>query len=96
MPHPAVFELVARMARDAEKRHKDLVLFGELAADPQRAPFHVGTGIRHFAIAPVRLRALLRVLSRYSVEECRKVTARILEAPRTLDVQRVLVGIDTD
>lgn len=96
MPHPAVFELVARMARDAEKRHKDLVLFGEMAADPQRAPFHVGAGIRHFAIAPVRLRALLRVLSRYSVEECRRIAARILEAPRTLDVQRVLVGIETE
>ena len=96
MPHPAVFELVARMARDAEKRHKELMLFGELAADPQRAPFHVGAGIRHFAIAPVRLRAMLRVLARYSVEECRRIATRVLEAPRTLDVQRVLVGIETD
>jgi phosphoenolpyruvate-protein kinase (PTS system EI component) len=92
--HPAVFELLARMAKDAERREKALVLFGESAADPLRMPFYVGVGFRSFSLAPVRLRAVLKVLARYSVEECRKIAARILEAPRALDVQKVLVNLD--
>lgn len=94
MVHPAVFEMLARMAKDAERREKGLVLFGESAADPVRFPFYLGVGYRSFAIAPVRLRAALRVLSRYSIDECRRIAARILEAPRTLDVQKVLVNLD--
>lgn len=95
MVHPSVFEMLARMARTAEKREKPLLLFGESAADPVRFPFYVGVGYRAFSIAPVRLRGVLRVLARYTVDECRRISARILEAPRTLDVQKVLVNIDT-
>lgn len=94
MVHPAVFELLARQAKDAERRGKPLILFGESAADPARVPFYVGVGYRSFSIAPVRLRSVLRVLHRYSVDECRRIAARILEAPRTLDVQKVLVNLD--
>jgi phosphotransferase system enzyme I (PtsI) len=94
MVHPAVFEMLARMAKDAERREKPLILFGESAADPVRVPFYVGCGYRSFSIAPVRLRSVLRVLSRFSADECRRIAARILEAPRTLDVQKVLVGLD--
>lgn len=96
MVHPAVFELLARMAKDAERREKPLLLFGESAADPLRVPFYLGVGFRSFSIAPVRLRSMLKVLSRYTVEECRRIAARILEAPRTLDVQKVLVNLDTE
>lgn len=95
MVHPAVFEILARMSKDAERRDRPLVLFGESAADPVRMPFYVGVGYRSFSIAPVRLRGVLKVLARYSLEECRRIAARILEAPRTLDVQKVLVNIET-
>jgi phosphotransferase system enzyme I (PtsI) len=94
MVHPAVFEILARLAKDAERRGKPLILFGESAADPARLPFYLGTGYRSFSIAPVRLRSALRVIHRYSIEECRRIAARILEAPRTLDVQKVLVNLD--
>lgn len=95
MVHPAVFEMLARMSKDAERREKPLLLFGESAADPVRMPFYLGVGYRSFSIAPVRLRGVLKVLARYSLEECRRIAARILEAPRTLDVQKVLVNIET-
>ena len=94
MVHPAVFEVLARMCKDAERRKKPLVLFGESAAEPMRVPFYVGVGYRSFSVAPVRLRGMLKVLARYSVDECRRIAARMLEAPRTLDVQKVLVNLD--
>lgn len=96
MVHPSVFELLHRMARQAEQLEKPLILFGESAADPVRLPFYVGVGYRRFSVAPVRLRGVLKVLARYTVDECRRIAARILEAPRTLDVQKVLVNIDAD
>ena len=94
--HPGVFEILARMAKDAERRKKTLILFGESAADPVRMPFYLGVGYRSFSIAPVRLRGVTKVLARYTIEECRRIAARILEAPRSLDVQKVLVNLDLE
>lgn len=91
--HPALFELVARMSNEAKKAEKTLVLFGEGAADPMRVPFYVGVGITHFSIAPVRLNGMLKTLSRFTVGECAKISDKILNAPRALDVQRVLVRL---
>jgi len=94
--HPALFEVLLRMCKDAERREKPLVLFGESAADPVRLPFYLGVGYRSFSIAPVRLRAVLKVLERFTVEECRRIAARVLEAPRSLDVQKVLVNLEPE
>ncbi len=96
LPHPAVFETLARIAKEADQKDREVILFGETAADPVRLPFYIGAGFRRFSIAPVRLRGLLKVLRRYSAEECRRICARVLEAPRSIDVQRVLVSIETD
>jgi len=94
MVHPAVFETLGRMAKEAGRKSKPIVLFGESAADPERVPFYIGVGYRSFSVAPVRLRSMLRVLARYTTDECRRIAARMLEAPRTLDVQKVLVNLD--
>ena len=91
--HPALFELLGRMSKDVEKAGKKLILFGEGAADPMRVPFYVGVGIQDFSVAPARLNGMLQVLGRFSVTECRKISAKILNAPRSLDVQRVLVKL---
>ncbi|MHC5065283.1 MAG: phosphoenolpyruvate--protein phosphotransferase [Planctomycetota bacterium] len=91
--HPALFELIARMARDAARGDKKLILFGEGAADPERIPFYLGIGIRSFSVAPVRLKTMLKVLSRFNIDECRGIADKLLEAPRALDVQRVLLRV---
>ncbi len=91
--HPAQFELVSRMAKEASKAKKNLILFGEGAADPRRVPFYLGVGITSFSVAPVRLTGLLKVLRRFTVSECNKIADKILNAPRALDVQRVLVQL---
>ncbi|MHC4512180.1 MAG: phosphoenolpyruvate--protein phosphotransferase [Planctomycetota bacterium] len=91
--HPAQFELISRMAREASKAKKNLILFGEGAADQRRVPFYLGVGITSFSVAPVRLTGMLKVLRRFTVSECNKIADRILNAPRALDVQRVLVRL---
>lgn len=94
--HPALFELVGRMTKEAKKAKKPLVMFGEGAADPVRIPFYVGVGITDFSVAPVRLNGMLNVLRRFTVAECKKISDKILNAPRALDVQRVLVRLAED
>ncbi|MCA8943415.1 MAG: phosphoenolpyruvate--protein phosphotransferase [Planctomycetes bacterium] len=89
--HPAFFELIARMAREAKEHKKEIVLFGEAAADLSRLPFYLGVGIRAFSIAPVNADRLLDMCGKYTIDECRKIANRILEAPRSLDVQRLLL-----
>jgi len=94
--HPAQFELVSRMAKEARKASKDLVLFGEGAADRYRIPFYLGAGITSFSVAPVRLTGMLKVLRRFTIGECQQITDKILNAPRALDVQRVLVQLSDE
>lgn len=91
--HPAVFEVLARIAKETRRRRKNLLLFGEAAADPVRVPFYVGIGIKHFSIAPARLTPVLRTLRRFTLGECSKIAHAVLEAPRAIDVQRVLVQL---
>ena len=79
------------MAKEARAHKKDLVLFGEGAGDPSRLPFYLGVGIRSFSVAPVGFETVLDVCKKYTVDECRKIADRILEAPRALDVQRLLL-----
>ncbi len=89
--HPAFFELIARMAREAKSHNKDLVLFGEGAADASRLPFYLGVGIRSFSVAPVSFESVLDLCRKVTLDECRKIADRLLEAPRALDVQRLLL-----
>lgn len=95
IPHPAVFELVERISRDAQKAEKPAILFGEIAADPTFAPFFVGAGLRDFAIAPAHLSRMLDQCEKWSVTECKKITKELLAAPRALDVQRILMRCGT-
>ena len=91
--HPAVFEVLARLAKEARRRKKDLILFGESAADPVRVPFYIGVGIKQFSIAPARLTQMVKTLRRFTQPECVRIADAVLEAPRAIDVQRVLVQL---
>ncbi len=93
MVHPALFDLLNRMAREARSRRQRLVLFGEHAADPRLLPLFLGFGIRELSVAPVRMNGVLDVLRRYTIEECRGLAERVLAAPRALDVERILVQL---
>ncbi|MEM7199595.1 MAG: putative PEP-binding protein [Planctomycetota bacterium] len=95
MVHPALFELLNRMARECRESGQRLVLFGERAAESRLVPLYVGLGIRDFSVAPVRMGGLLKVLRRYTVDECRRIAEQVLQAPRALDVERALVQLDS-
>jgi phosphoenolpyruvate-protein kinase (PTS system EI component) len=96
MLHPALFELLNRMVREAKKSKQPLVLFGEHAGDPRLAPLFMGLGVREFSVAPVRMEGMLRALGRYTIDECRKLAEKVLQAPRALDVERILVKLDVN
>lgn len=88
--HPAMFELCARVASDAKAAKKPAVLFGEIAAQPSLLPFFLGAGYRDFAVAPAHMERMLDQFDRWTATECRKISKELLQAPRALDVQRIL------
>ncbi len=94
MVHPALFELLSRMAKDVTKKKQRLVLFGERAGDPRLLPLFLGLGIRDLSVAPVRMEGVLKVLARYTSDECRLLAERVLQAPRALDIERILVQLE--
>ena len=77
MVHPAVFETLARMSKDAARKGKQVVLFGETAAEPERVPFYIGVGYRSFSVAPARSRGSRgrRATSRWSAPKARSFPA---------------------
>lgn len=91
MYHPAMFELLHRLAQDAAELEKPLTLFGELAAQPELMPFYLGVGIRSFAIAPAHAAGVLEQVHKLTVDECQRTAEQLLQAPRALDVQRILL-----
>lgn len=94
--HPAMFELLSNITTAAAKSEKRVILFGEGAADPRRLPLFLGLGVRDFSVAPVRMRSMLQTLGRYTIPECQKIAEQILQAPRALDVERILVQLGAD
>lgn len=91
MHHPASFELGQRLAEDAEATGKNVVLFGELAAVPELLSYFVGVGFRDFAVAPAHAAMVLGTLRQLTAGESRKVAEQVLQAPRAMDVERVLL-----
>ena len=81
--------------RDVRASDQRLLLFGERAGDARLLPLFLGLGIRDLSVAPVRMNEVLKVLQRYSSDECRKIAERVLQAPRALDVERILVQLGT-
>ena len=43
--------------------------------------------------APARLTQMLKTLRRFTLPECTRIAEAVLEAPRAIDVQRVLVQL---
>ncbi|MBK8979395.1 MAG: phosphoenolpyruvate--protein phosphotransferase [Planctomycetes bacterium] len=91
MHHPATLELLQRLAQDAEAEEKRMVLFGELAASPELIPFLIGVGFRDFAVAPAHAATVLQTVRQLTVDECHRIAEAVLQAPRSLDVQRILL-----
>jgi phosphoenolpyruvate-protein phosphotransferase (PTS system enzyme I) len=78
---PAVLALVARVGEAGRARGKPVGVCGEAAADPLLAPVLVGLGVTSLSMAPPALADVRLVLSRQTLDDCRRLAGLALQAP---------------
>jgi phosphotransferase system HPr (HPr) family protein len=76
--HPAVLQLVARVARAAAAAGVSCSVCGDMASDPSLAVLLVGLGVRVLSAAPAMISAVREAIGRRSLAELQRLADRAL------------------
>lgn len=76
--HPAVLRAVARVARAAQERKREISLCGDMAAEQRMTPFLLGIGLRCFSVDPHAIPALQRCIQTVHLDEARRQAQELL------------------
>lgn len=85
--HPAVLSSLAYLAKIAKEKQIDLCLCGEMATDNSCLYAMIGMGIDQFSLSAPYIPHLKDFLSKVSLEEARKVTAKILQMSSSVEIR---------
>ncbi len=77
---PALLRLIAHCAGAGLAAHKPVTVCGEAAADPLLALVLVGLGVTSLSMSAHGIRPVQRSLAAHSLDECRNLATRALEA----------------
>lgn len=69
--HPVVLRCLLDIVATCRKSDRPLSIFGVTAVTPANLPFLIGTGLRHFCVAPVGLKEFLTTIRAVDVEKAR-------------------------
>lgn len=90
--HPAVLRLIQLTVDAGLRGNKPVTICGELGSYPLATPLLTGMGIDGISVAPSAIRSLAERLRTLHYEECKTLTARILQnAVSPDDVKREVV-----
>ena len=71
-PHPSLLRLIRMIVSAANTAHKNVILCGEMAADPSMIPILIGLGIREFSVAARHIALVKHTIRKWSIlEACR-------------------------
>lgn len=87
--HPAVWELIAKVAESANRHNKQVTVCGELASDPISAACMLGLGIHDLSMAPSKIAGVKNLLIGRSLEEMKKLGENVLECGTTEEVNNL-------
>ena len=76
--HPAMFRLVAHVARAFTGRGKDICVCGELGGDPAFAAALVGMGVRHLSMSASAIPAVKQLLANLTVPQAEEAARTAL------------------
>jgi phosphocarrier protein FPr/phosphocarrier protein len=88
---PAVLRLVDRCCRGAAAHGRPVGLCGGLASDPLAVPVLIGLGVSELSCAPAMVAEIKAVVRAVSLEQCRALADRVLQAATAAEV-RALAG----
>ena len=90
---PAVLRLIRRTIIVSRRRKIPINICGEMCGDPLYTMLLIGLGVRSMSAAPHSLPELKQTIRSVSVEECEKITRRVMMMENARDVEAYLRGI---
>lgn len=87
--HPAVWELIHKVAKSAKNHQKEVAVCGELASDPVAAACMLGMGINDLSMSPGKIAKVKDTLTRNSFTEMKALAEKVLDCSRTEEVNRL-------
>lgn len=88
--HPAVLKSLARIAKAANDRKKEISVCGEVAHDPEYIPFLLGIGIRTLSVYPKFLPYIQKEIQNLSLPDAESYAERLLDENSIAGTERVL------
>ena len=76
--HPAVLQLLSRVAKSAKRAKIDISICGEMASEPEVTPLLLGMGFRTLSLAPPMIPEVKKVIRSVSIEYCRRLARKAL------------------
>lgn len=87
--HPAIWELIKKVADAAQKKDIPLSVCGELASDPIAACCLLGMGINSLSMNPVVLPSVKQMLYNHSLSEMQELSEKVLASNTMDDIKRI-------
>ncbi len=87
--HPAVWELIAKVADSAARHRKQVTVCGELASDPVSAACMLGMGISDLSMAPSKIAEVKSLLIGKSLSEMKTLAEEVLDCSTTEEVNNL-------
>jgi phosphotransferase system enzyme I (PtsP) len=76
--HPAVVRSLAKIARAARHRNKEISVCGELAHDPKYIPYLLGIGVRALSVYPKFLPSVQKTIGNLKISEAKFYAEQLL------------------
>ena len=90
---PGVLRLIAETARAGEAHNAWVGVCGAMAGDPLAVPVLIGLGVTELSVAIPAVPPIKERVRSLSLEECRRVAARCLEAADAQEARELLSGM---
>ena len=91
--HPAVIQVLAKLASAARSKGKPISLCGEIASDPAFTKLLIGLGFRSFSVTPGRLLEIKYAIRSILLSDAENLARQVLSLRSVSDI-RVLVEGD--
>ena len=87
--HPAVLQLIARVAEAARARGKTVSVCGALGSDVEALPILIGLGVQEISATPAMIPRLKSVVRTLDTSRCREIARKALAQPSGAAVRKL-------
>ncbi len=88
--HPALFRLIAYVAREFKKANKQLSVCGELSSDPLAAAVFIGLGIRKLSMSGAFVAGIKKMICSMNTADAEEIAKHIQDFPTAKHVENYL------